>query len=169
MKIAARHRVLKGGARSRAWTSQRDPDLGSQKVPHIAPRLTPEQVYLDHMGQPIHLYTDRLKTPICPDDDRLYGRRIAALFSGPDEVWQDVDPSTGVCLRFLKFHFDHVLVAVVDTGDPADKFVVEWFAIEHDVPFREGGRRIEDQRNGTLLHGRYRSMGPAPAPSAGFL
>ncbi len=114
------------------------------------------QVFIDPWKRPLHLYPNVLEDPVKEEELSRYAPKLNDLFSRPDEVWRDSDTAHGPYLRFLKFHFDHMLVGLVDMRDHLHIRVLGWYPLEYDLlpALRPGGRQAGSQRQGVLVHSR---------------
>lgn len=132
---------------------RRRPSPPSVLVPRpVAPptdRRHHYQRFFDVAGSMILLDRSALRDPIDPHRTG-YFHRLAELFSRPDEIWNDQNDRT---FRYLKFHNEYLLVAVVE-ADRSQMKIRDWFALDYALLPHERpcGLSIPDQRAGKLIH-----------------
>ncbi|MDQ3101290.1 MAG: hypothetical protein M3R08_07875, partial [Bacteroidota bacterium] len=109
----------------------------------------------DIFGQRILLKKELLEIALDVGHEKLYGPRLGELFKKPDEVWQDNVEVHGSYWRYLKFHFDYLLIACVDIRDPQQPYVFLWLVLEYHAKAgsRSKGIQVKEQQRGILIHG----------------
>lgn len=159
-------RALKGTSLRKRTRAKGEPILRVVHAANRYPGLVHGTWFTGLGGQQIHLHPDLLDETF-EEHERMYMHRLRDLFLKPDEVWQDHDPRHGDHWRYLKYHFDYMLVASVDIRDPRHVHIFRWFALEYDMPTqgRPPQQQVRRQQQGILIHdrqGSIRSSGAGP-------